>query len=473
MNIDKGLYFNDLRTIQAHLPENYSRTFGQMIVHYYLHLIKSPLVNRVSAGGVKHQIAKVLRGIQSNKELNKNHVTKGLLVWIAENNHLPQALPVTRLLSEKNYSITYISTKKQLLQNPLLNSYNKVLLNLPERKTATPQQAKAFETALKEAIAKCNLGAITEADIPTIVKAFREDVAYTQKLEEYLQKLIAKINPKAALIGYDIPTEGRTFTDVLNEKKIPTFMIQHGAMAKVDGIFGTHITKSIFVYGEVSKQVLRDSGCKSDIKITGAPYLDSLVQKLHAAGSRQKGKLKVLVAFSGAGHLTSTEHHKKSIAALVQVAEKNAETTEFYFKLHPKDNRGYYNTALEGKNLKNVFFALPNSQSNDIFDWALFADIMLTGASTVAIEAMLCRKPVISLDLTGDYKELSFIKEEAVKYITTTSELETVIEEAAANNFSAFDSTSNKAAHYAKKFYGATDGQAAQRCAQLIEPYLN
>jgi hypothetical protein len=396
-----------------------------------------------------------------------------LLVWVTENNHLPQALPVTRLLGEKNYSITYISTKKQLLQNPLLSGYNKVQLNLPERKTATAQQATAFEKVVRETLAQCSLEVITEADIPTMIKAFSKDVLYTQKLEEYLQKLITKINPKAALIGYDIPTEGRTFTDVLNAKKIPTCMIQHGAMAKIDGIFGTHITKTIFVYGEVSKQVLKGSGCKADIKITGAPYLDSLVQKLHTAGSRQKGKLKILVAFSGPGHLTSIEHHKKSIAALVQVAEKNTETTEFYFKLHSKDNRDYYNIELEGKNLKNVFFALPHSQSNDIFDWALFADIMLTGASTVAIEAMLCRKPVVSLDLTGDYKELSFIKEGAVKYITTETDLETLIDEAAANNFGVFDATSHKAAQYTKQFYGPADGQAAQRCAQLIEPYLN
>lgn len=473
MSTDKGQYFNDLRTIQAKLPENLRRNFGQMIVHYYLHLIKSSHVNRVAGGGIKQQIAKILRGMERNKELKKNHTTGGLLVWVSENNHLPQAVPVTGLLKEKNYSITYISNKKQLLQNPLLAGYNKVVLNVPDRKPASTQDAAAFEKALKEIVPQCQLQVITTNDIPTMVNAFCEDTVYTERLAEYLQKLIDKIKPQAALIGYDIPTEGRTLTDVLNAKNIPTYMIQHGAMAKVDGIFGTHITKNIFVYGEVSKQVLEGSGCKANIKIVGAPYLDGLVQKLQMAGSRQQGKLKVLVAFSGAGHLTSLEHHKQSIAAIMHIAEKNADTVEFYCKLHPKDNKDFYTAAMEGKTLKNVFFSLPHSQSKDIFDWALFADIMLTGASTVAIEAMLCRKPVISLDLTGDYKELSFIKEEAVKYITTEADLENTIEQLAANNYSAFDATNTKAAQYAKQFYGPTDGQAAQRCAQLIEPSLN
>lgn len=473
MSTDKGQYFNDLRTIQANLPTEYSRTFGQMIVHYYLHLIKSSHTQKANTKGLKQQVAGVLQEFKRKQSLRKDYPATDLLVWVAENNHLPQALPVTSLLKEKKYRVTYISNKPQLLANPALEGYNKIQVVLPKRGIIADKQVKEFEAVVSNIIANTNLAIITTNDIDTISKTFREYVTYTRQLQADYEKVITNVNPKAALIGYDIPAEGRTLTDVLNAKAIPTFMIQHGAMAKVDGIFGTHITKTIFVYGEVSKQVLKDSGSKADIKITGAPYLDELMKKLHTAGSKAQGKLKVLVAFSGPGHLTTENHHKKSIEAVMEVAKNHSSSVDFYFKLHPKDNRSYYTAEMEGKSLTNVHFKLPHSQSNDIFDWALFADIMLTGASTVAIEAMLCRKPVISLDLTGDYKELSFVKEGAVKLISDKAELNTVIEQAVQQNFDAFDASSRKAELYAKQFYGPTDGQAAQRCAQLIEPSLN
>lgn len=473
MNIDKGQYFDDLRALQALLPQQYSRAFGQMIVNYYLYLIKSSHTQKGAQRGLKQQVAAILQEFKRKQSLKKALPETDLLVWVAESNHLPQALPVTSLLKEKNYRVTYISNKPKLLANPALNGYNKIQVVLPKRKPIAQKQVAEFDKVIASILSKAKFSVITTEDIPTISKVFKANVAYTNQLQADYEKLISKLNPKAALIGYDIPTEGRTLTDVLNAKDVPTFMIQHGAMAKVDGVFGTHLANTILVFGEVSKQVLKDSGSVSDIKITGAPYLDELLKKLQIAGSRAQGKLKVLVAFSGPGHLTTEEHHKKSIAAVVQVAKKCVESVEFYFKLHPKDNRSYYINEINGETLSNVYFTLPHTQSNDIFDWALFADILLTGASTVAIEAMLCRKPVISLDFTGDYKELSFVKEGAVKLITDAKELEKVIEEAAQQNFDAFDSSCYKAEQYVKQFYGPADGQAAQRCAQWVELSLN
>lgn len=470
--MDKGEYFRDLGVLQQNLSVDHKRYFGQMMLNIYFSLIGKGDTKTNAKNNYKQVLYESFKLIHT-KLIIKKYKSTDLIVWVAEANHLTQQVPITEILRGKGTKITYISYKKNLLNDPRLNGYDKVWVPLPSRKNASDKLQKKCKDEISKAIKTGSYQHITEADTNTIAEAYSAQINFAGKLTHYFEKLLQVLKPKAAMIGYDIPAEGRTLTDVLNSKDIPTIMVQHGAMAKVDGLFGTHIAKTILVYGEISKKVLSDSGCKSDIKITGAPYLDSLVQKLHTAGSRPKGKLKVLVAFSGPGHLTSLEHHTKSIAAVVKVARKNTETANFYFKLHSKDNRSYYTSAMGDKKPTNVYFNLPDTQSNNIFDWALFADIMLTGASTVAIEAMLCRKPVISLDLTGDYKQLSFIKEGAVKYITAETDLEILIGEAVVNNFGAFDATDNKAAMYAQQFYGPADGQAAKRCAQLIESYLN
>lgn len=470
--MDKSEYFRDLEVLQQNLSGDHKRYFGQTMLNIYFSLIGKGDTKINTQNNYKQVLYKGFKLIHT-KLIIKKYKSTDLIVWVAEANHLTQQVPITEILRSKGIKITYISYKKNLLNDSRLNGYEKVWVPLPSRNEASDKLHKKCKEEIAKAIRIGAYQHITEADADTIAGAYSAQISFAGKLNQYFEKLLQVLKPKAAMIGYDVPAEGRTLTDVLNSKDVPTIMVQHGAIAKVDGVFGIHIAKKILVFGEISEQVLKNSGCKSEIFITGAPYLDELVKKLNTAGSKAQGKIKILVAFSGPGHLTTESHHRASVELVVEAAEKFKENVEFYFKLHPKDNRSYYVTAIGNKNLPNVHFNLPHTQSNDIFDWALFADIMLTGASTVAVEAMLCRKPVISLDLTGDYKELSFVKDGAVKLITNGKDLEVLIKQIGKQDFQAFDASSHKAAQYVKQFYGPTDGQATQRCAQLVGLSLN
>jgi hypothetical protein len=470
---DKGTFFDDLKTLSLKLPQETSTIFNCLFLPLYLKLINNELLNRSVNTGIKYRLIKLLHYFLFKKELNKKHFENGILVFVTETNHLQQIVPTTKLLREK-YAITYISNKKYVLENPLLNGYDKLQLYLPSTQNSNIKQRKIFEKTLEEIFANTPLRKLNNKSIPVIADVFCNNLLYIRKLKKNWYNIINKLKPKAVIIGYDIPPEARTLVELSNEKKIPTIMIQHGAIAKVDGIFGAHLCKTILVYGDIAKQVLDESGCKSDVKITGATYLDNILNRQQSIQKLNDNKLKVLVAFSGPGHLTSLSHHQESISVLTEIAKKYVNNVEFFCKLHPKDNLSYYSSIVNNKQSNNIFFSLPHdTHNNNIFDWIDFCDIVLTGASTVAVEAMLFHKPTISIDLTGEYKDVTFNKEGAVKYVTSKGELDEIIKTATEGNFELFSSIKPKANEYKKRLFGPTDGKSAQRCSIIIEELIS
>src|SRR5690606_15909963 len=62
---------------------------------------------------------------------------------------------------------------------------------------------------------------------------------------------------------------------------------------------------------------------------------------------------------------------------------------------------------------------LPSS----IFDWLQGIRLLLTGASTVAVEAMLMRVPVITMDFLSELRNVPFIDHGATYHVRTFAEL--------------------------------------------------
>lgn len=466
---DNSTIFDDLNKLSQKLTSENKTYFNYLILPIYLKLINSELTKKPIQSGIKYHIIKLLHYILFKIELTKKFKKDCILIFATETNHLHQIVPVTNLLKEK-YNILFISNKNLILKNSLLNDYKKFHLYLPSISKASNKDKYEFELALKDALGTSASKNIINTSTNAIVDVYCNNINYTKKLERYWNKIFKKLRPKAVIIGYDIPAEARVLAENSNRRNVPTIMIQHGAIAKVDGIFGSHMSNTILVFGDIAKQTLIDSGCKSDIKITGAPYLDTFINNHKRNYKPSNEQLKILVAFSGPGHLTSENHHKESIALLVKAAKIHKNKIAFYFKLHPKDNSSYYEEFKANKSFNNIYFSLPdNNPSNNIFDWIEFCDMVFTGASTVAIEAMLLEKPTISIDLTGDYKDLAFNKIGAVKYVTSENELNDIISEVTKNNFDSFTQTMIKANEYKYKLLGHTDGNSATRCKDTID----
>ncbi len=62
-----------------------------------------------------------------------------------------------------------------------------------------------------------------------------------------------------------------------------------------------------------------------------------------------------------------------------------------------------------------------------IFDWISGIDALITGSSSVAVEAMLLDKPVITIDYNQEYKNVDFIEEGCTIKVTKEIELKNVL----------------------------------------------
>ena len=273
-----------------------------------------------------------------------------------------------------------------------------------------------------------NLQHITEKQIEAIFSLIASNQELPQ-ITKYIRKLISIKKPSSFMVGHDMNPSTRLVSLISKEHNIPSFCIQHGAIGG-DGLWaGEHVVDHLFVFGKITKQNLLRSEIKSRIHVTGPPYLQTVIEKSRNQKEKHGSFIpaknfdkRILVAFSGAGHGTSQKHLEKQIKAISRLTKKN-EHAGFIIKLHPKDKKENY---LELSGLPNVF-VLKNEDLDialSIFDWLQHCDAVITGASAVAMEAMILGVPVFTLDLMEEYKAVDVIKESVTLHARSIDQLQ-------------------------------------------------
>lgn len=432
-----------------------------MFIQFYLYAIKSVHVKNHPKKNVLYHIIKSYRWLQRLMVLNRRY-DADIIVWIYDKSHLKQLTNICLQLKQKGLKILFIAPRRDLLSHPDLVGYQQVFFPLPSHQQLKHATIHKFMQSFKQAQQIADVQSFSSEDYILIEKCFREWGGYTRSMLRIMDKFVSQTNAKAAIIGYDIPTEGRIFTMTCNQHNLPTFMVQHGSVAIKDGIFSGHIASHYMIYGNLTYNILKSVECKSQPYITGPPYLDYLHHKKNSLKRGSHHSKNILIAFSGAGHFTTLSHHVNIIQLITELVQSHPHIC-FYFKFHPKDKELHY-THLRVFN--NVFFELPHSNSKDIFDWILHCDLVITGASTVAQEAMICGVPAISLDLENAYETVEFIKDHSVYYVTNKQALTNTVNQL----LNGIESTEVKenAAKHVKHFYGQLDGEATQRCTDII-----
>lgn len=250
-------------------------------------------------------------------------------------------------------------------------------------------------------------------------------------LNKTISNALNILQPKKMVIGYDITPEGRFCVHLAKKMNIPTVCIQHGSIAG-EPLDGEHIVDSYLLYGKKAMDYLIKIGNdKSKLKVFGAPYLDELnfdksqrVDLLNSLSLKEKNKT-ILIALSGPGHCTTIVHFNQIVSSIVRLAKNNSQIN-FIFKLHRKDNKLNYE-----KIFTEIGFSCPVIEANnkrfstDIFFWLNAVDVLITGSSTVALEAMLKNIPVITVDYKNEYRNIDFIEEGCTYHVNTEAELET------------------------------------------------
>ena len=215
------------------------------------------------------------------------------------------------------------------------------------------------------------------------------------KLDKLLLNLFTLNKPDLMIIGNPNTFEGRLGAIFSKSKGIKSVSLQHGRIDLLDPIINEPIVDSYFTWGRIPYNIMISKGVnKNKLKIAGAPWLDNFKYKLSKNSNNEKH---VLIALSGAGHMTGFEEHKSNIEMLTEICGENKDIN-FIFKLHFKDKIEYYITKKGSYSYDNMNVISGYNNDKNIFDFLKKSFLLITTGSTAAIDAMIMRVPVITFD---------------------------------------------------------------------------
>jgi hypothetical protein len=145
-------------------------------------------------------------------------------------------------------------------------------------------------------------------------------------------------------------------------------------------------------------------------------------------------------------------------------------------KLHRKDRLEYYEKVIQKCGQSKIHFVTDRMSGfpSSIFDWLQGCGVLLTGASTTAIEALLVDVPVVTMDFAGELNGVDFIEMGATTHVRSYTELEEKVG-ALLHSKELRGQTRDQAAAFLQEMFFALDGRSAERAAdELIKlsPHL-
>lgn len=416
----------------------------------------------------------ILTTKSTKKDNNTTKEKIDFLFFISEPTHYNQAIGILKVLKKEKRSFLVVTNKIKIFKQFQKESINVNLI--PDTVEYTQKDYSAFNQNIDSYIKQVDSDKIlTESDSKRFLNVLEKSSLPFYKYLEYFTSLVSKFNPGIVIIGNDLSFFGRILASICNERKINSIAIQHGTIP-FDPIHKYHLANKLYVFGKKSQEVLLSLGIeKEKIQITGAPYLDA---KLFDKNTRKADKLLkyfklkstdkiALVALSGAGQRTSLKHHKKLIET-INILAGNFSQYKFLIKLHRKDDIKFYSDLKKFSKNIVVKRKIKPAISNDIFDWLKISEVLITGNSAVATEAMLMKKPVLTIDLMNEYPFMDFIQEKASLHSENVDD--TIKNFSKTINDKKFlESQLSNQTDFINKYFYNSDGNTSARCVKLIE----
>ncbi|HBK72107.1 MAG TPA: hypothetical protein DDZ39_10725 [Flavobacteriaceae bacterium] len=260
-------------------------------------------------------------------------------------------------------------------------------------------------------------------------------------------KIVENYSPKAIFVGNTITLVGNIVAHLAAKKKIKVFCMMHGRM-------NDYIQFSKFDYFYLFGVRDRDNLMKlgvSDNKliVSGSPKIERFLTKTNKVTDSNHNK-NILVALSGPGHSITVEHHILIVKLIYKLALE-FKKVQFKIKLHKKDRITYYEDIIVLSNV-SIYESGDMSVSSNIYDWIVNSDLLITGASTSALDAMLLDLPVVTIDILKHLENVDFINEKATFHATTYNDLQNHVNSILGDDLQV-DLRIKKAKKFSQQFY--------------------
>jgi UDP-N-acetylglucosamine 2-epimerase len=262
------------------------------------------------------------------------------------------------------------------------------------------------------------------------------------------------------------------------------FRILHSVLKEIYSAFfiydarGTFGCKAIAVSNSYDKHVLiRRKVDPSNIFVTGNPQFDNLLQLKHNSLSIsmpenldvwRRGKVILLLTSAQVEHGFWSENMRtKFVTSIINaIAPLLNDSVHLIIKIHPLEKLGEYQKILDqcacirGKNV-SVHKHLKVSDAINV------SDVVISVYSTVVLEALLLRKPVIVLNLFGEPEYLPYVEMGVAIGVYYINNLRILVRELLYNH-SSQEKLLKKVDFFLSQETQYTDAQATSRICDLI-----
>jgi hypothetical protein len=441
------------------------KRFSQLSVYQKLKVLPGKLKLKVE----QYKLNKFKQRVVSFN--NASYHQSDILFYPVEPTHIKQMLPVSNLMKESDY--LYVTDRVVIYKTLRKKGVECILLDINKFDHMADDLADD-EILMDLKLLASSLFFGYESDVWMNLAWYQINVRFPV-LYSLITELLQKTTPKKVVVGYDITPEGRMMTVCCKEKNIPSVCIQHGSIAG-EPMDGEHIVEHYLLYGQKAKEYLIKIGNNpGSLEVFGAPYLDEISFSFDERESFLKklgldiNKKTILIALSGPGHCTTFIHFDQIVSNIVKSAKKHTKLN-YVFKLHRKDKKENYTKIFKKWKLDiPVIEATDKNIPTDIFTWLGNVDILITGSSTVALEAMLLKVPVLTIDYLDEYKGIDFIDEKCTYHVTNEGNLESVISLIMSEKQNEDQSiTYSNAQNYINQYFYSDDKSASERISRWL-----
>ncbi len=254
--------------------------------------------------------------------------------------------------------------------------------------------------------------------------------------------------------------------------RIPTLLLLQLGMLGKNYECPSFLADKISVPGDFIKDLVINCGVDArKVVVTGRPTYDALVR---AEGRFDRDEIcrrlkldparKIVVYCTENLPLRDTER----VARAVCRAMKSFSDVQFIIKVHPSE----LSTSIYNKVAGEIGVRVLVTKEENIYEVLFTCDLMVTGFSTTALDAMILDKPVISINFTGLPDPIPFAESGAAIGVYREGDLEPAIRGGLYD-----DSVKERLCNDREKFvYEQTylkDGKATGRIVDLIEQMVS
>jgi len=292
----------------------------------------------------------------------------------------------------------------------------------------------------------------------------QERIGMWMALSDHLFKAFRKERIGAVVVPTDTPPLARLLVLIGNELGLPTLVVQHGMKGHTCQVHDMHTAKYAAVWSEwVRKNRLDGARNLDGIFVIGSLF--DRYERVHAnpSVSRVLGDVRILVLPQGhlrASAFSERLHVGKFLDLVMSALEAAGIIGQVIIKPHPGMRSDYYRQFTSVQRKSDLQVQVRRGPLETFLDWS---GVLIGGDSTGTLEALVCHKRVICVNVTQRSFAPPLDGNGVVPVARNHEELKDILHQVLIGDAARYGDAE------IEPFLGPVDGKSISRLAGLID----